>query len=59
MRSVADALRAELRERVAGLDPLARVDLALRLGDEDVVLLAGARGIGVGDARRAIAPCRL
>jgi hypothetical protein len=58
MRSVADDLKAESREQLARLHPMARVELALSLGDEDAMMLARARGIAVADARRLFAARR-
>jgi hypothetical protein len=58
MHSVADELRAESRRRVAALPPADRVALALALGDDDVALLATARGITPVEARAAIAAAR-
>ena len=58
MRSVADALRRELHDQVARLSPAERIELALRLGDEDVQALAAARGITLDDARRVFARAR-
>lgn len=50
MRSVADDLRAEARQALAILSPAERLELALRLGDEDIQLLSAARGIPRDDA---------
>jgi len=58
MRSVADDLRAETRHQAAGLDPLARVQLALELGDADAISLANARGMTVAEARSLCAASR-
>ena len=58
MRSVAEDLRADLRQKVAELGPLARIALALRLGDDDLSALAGARGITPDEARRVFARAR-
>jgi len=58
MRSVADDLKADTRAAVARLDPMARVALALALGDEDASALARARGITVAEARRIFAARR-
>jgi hypothetical protein len=55
MRSVADDLRAESRKKVAGLDVLQRIELALRLGDEDISTLAVSRGITREEAKRVFA----
>lgn len=45
MRSVADQLRVEDRERMRALTPAERLKLSLRLGEADVVLYAPARGL--------------
>jgi hypothetical protein len=58
MRSVADELRDEARRRDAALSPEARIELALRLGDDDARALAVARGISVAAARAEIARSR-
>jgi len=58
MRSVADALRRESRDRVLALDAEARLALALRLGTEDAHLLSAVRGVSLRDAERAIARTR-
>jgi hypothetical protein len=55
MRSVADQLRDETRRDVLRLEPLARIELALRLGDEDAKRLALSRGIPEADSRRELA----
>ena len=55
MRSVADQLREESLRYVLAMDPYARIELALRLGDEDAKLLAAARAIPELDARRELA----
>jgi hypothetical protein len=54
VRSVADDLRRELRERGLRLTPAERVALALRLGDEDANRLATARGMSIEEARLLI-----
>lgn len=51
MRSVADALRNELRAKVAALTPDARVTLALRLGDDDLAVFCAAQRL---DRRAAV-----
>jgi len=45
MRSVADDLREELRERVRRLPVRERMALAFRLGDEDLARLMRAQGL--------------
>lgn len=54
MASVADQLRAETRRSMLVLEPGARLELALRLGDDDVSLLCAARGLSEGDTRLTI-----
>jgi hypothetical protein len=54
MRSVADDLRAETRQRVAGLQATQRLELALALGDSDVELLSAARRFSRDEAVEAI-----
>ena len=58
MRSAADDLRDELRRRTATLDPAARIELALSLGEQDVTALAEARGISREEAKRVFARAR-
>jgi hypothetical protein len=55
MRSVADDLREERRRAVLAMEPLSRIELALRLGDEDTRIFATARCIPEADARRELA----
>jgi hypothetical protein len=55
MRSVADQLREESRRRVQAMEPAARLELALRLGDDDATLLAVTRGIPEAEARHELA----
>ena len=43
--SVADTLRAESQADVQSLAPAQRIDLALRLGDDDVEVYRAARGV--------------
>lgn len=45
MKSVADDLRAELREKMRGLSVQERLDLAFRLGEESVELFRQANGL--------------
>jgi len=54
MRSVADDLRDEGRRRVLAMTPDERLELALRLRDEDLDLFRRARGLSEADARRVI-----
>lgn len=58
MRSIADDLRRESARRVLEMPPAERLELALRLGDDDVALLCAARGISDADARLAFARAR-
>src|SRR5436190_2796202 len=58
MRSVADDLKIESREALASLEPMARIALALALGEQDAGLLACARGITLAQARRRFAAGR-
>ena len=58
VRSVADDLRDELRERVMRMDPAARIELALTLGEQDVDTLMKARGISSEEAKRVFAHAR-
>ncbi len=58
MPSVADDLRRATHERVRALDPFARIELALALGDEDLSALMAVRGITRAEARRAFARAR-
>lgn len=54
MRSVADNLRSEIGDRVLQLPVLARIELALALGGEDLALYAQASGLSPDAARRAL-----
>lgn len=59
MRSrLADALRTDTRREVARLSPAERIDLAFRLGEDDLALLMAARGIDREEATRVIARSR-
>jgi hypothetical protein len=58
MRSVVDELREETRRQIADLSPVARIDLALALGDADLARLCDARQISVEAARAIIARSR-
>ena len=58
MRSVADVLRQEQAQRLATLTPAERLQLAFELGDADVALLAAAKDISAGEARRRLARSR-
>jgi hypothetical protein len=58
MHSVADDLRRESLQAAARLDPWARVELAFRLGEEDVATLARIRGISPDAAKRVFAHVR-
>jgi hypothetical protein len=59
MPSVADQLRDESRRRVLEMSPAARLELALRLGDEDIRLFAAATGLPEADARLVLIRRRL
>jgi hypothetical protein len=54
MRSVADDLRDESRAADERLTPEERIELALRLGDEDLETFRSARGLDVETARRLL-----
>jgi hypothetical protein len=58
VRSIADALRERTHTAVARLAPMARVRLALELGDADANLVATSRGVSVDEARRLLARAR-
>lgn len=55
MRSVADSLRSSTLAGDAARHPAERLEVALRLGDADVSLLAASRAITEAQARRDIA----
>ena len=54
MDGVARTLRRETLAASQSLSASERIQLALRLGDSDAALLAGARGIDVEAARRLL-----
>lgn len=55
MRSeVAEAIRADQRERLAKLTPEQRIQLAFALGRRDIRIYASARGISCAEARREL-----
>ena len=58
MRSIADDLRAGTRELIARLDPMARLQLALELGDADAAAFATLKGLSVTEARCVLAHAR-
>jgi hypothetical protein len=58
MRSIADDLRVETRAVLARLTPNERIDLAFRLGEDDLALLCAARGLAADEARRVFARAR-
>ena len=66
MKSVADDFRAETCMRVLAMSPEERLELALRLGDEDARSLSEARRVDLQAARliirrqrqRGRTPCR-
>ena len=55
MTSVADRLRDESRQRVLAMSPAQRMELALRLGDEDARLYAAANAVSDEEARMLLA----
>jgi hypothetical protein len=55
MTSVADELRDESRRRVLAMNPAQRMELALRLGDEDARLYAAAHAVPEAEARLVLA----
>ena len=55
MISVADQLRDESRRRVLAMSPAQRMELALRLGDDDARLYAAANGVSDAEARLVLA----
>jgi hypothetical protein len=55
MRSVADDLRVESARAIARLTASERIELALRLGDQDVASYLTAHGLTVAEARAALA----
>lgn len=54
MSSVADELRAQRRRELLLLSPAQRMELAFRLGDEDVAVVCSVRGLSEPDARLLI-----
>jgi hypothetical protein len=52
MRSVADDLKRRDREAVLKLSPDERVELALRLGEEDLDSFCRAQGVDIETGRR-------
>jgi hypothetical protein len=54
MRSVADELRRNTHARVLALPMMARIELALQLGDEDAALYAAHAHLEAGEARRRL-----
>lgn len=54
MSSVADDLRAQRTRELLLQSPAERVDLSLRLGDEDVAVVCAARAMSEHDARLMI-----
>lgn len=54
MRSVADHLREETAERLRVLSPAERVELALRLGDDDLETFRRASGLSRAAALREL-----
>jgi len=58
MRSILDDLRDESRRDLARRTPLERIELALRLGDDDVALVCAGRAVSGQEAKRLIARSR-
>jgi hypothetical protein len=58
MRSVADDLRRETGRAAAALTASARIELALRLGDDDVSLFAAMRHVPRAEAVADLARAR-
>jgi hypothetical protein len=58
MASVADVLRNELADRVRAMSPEERLDLALRLGEDDLAAYAASRKIEHSEARRVLRRAR-
>lgn len=58
MRSIADDLRRESAQAVAHLTAAERIDLALRLGDDDVSLHRSAHRLTEGESRAALRRAR-
>jgi hypothetical protein len=58
MRSVADDLRRDGRAALQQLSSSERVELALRIGDDDAAMLSMAAGISIPEARRRLAAQR-
>jgi hypothetical protein len=54
MRSVADDLKRRDREAVLKLSPDERVELALRLGEEDLDSFCRAQGVDIETGRRLL-----
>ncbi|HVL68006.1 MAG TPA: hypothetical protein VM364_12150 [Vicinamibacterales bacterium] len=49
--SVSEALRAESHAAIRRLTPGQRIELALRLGEQDIEMLCAARGCSRAEAR--------
>ncbi len=54
VRSVADDLRRRTVAHVLGLTPLARIELALSIGDDDLDSFARANGLDHDEAKRRL-----
>lgn len=54
MRSVADELHRDTQARVLALPMMARIELALQLGDEDAALYAAHARLAPDEARRRL-----
>lgn len=58
MRSIADDLRTESRRDIARRSPTERIELAFRLGEDDVAILCAAQRVLPEEAKRLIARSR-
>ena len=54
MKSVADALRASLRERVMAMTPDERIALTARLAEADLDIFCAARRMARSEARQLL-----
>lgn len=54
MRSVADQLRRDTQGRILDLPVMARIELSLQLGDDDVALYAAHAHLDLDEARRRL-----
>jgi hypothetical protein len=51
---LADYLREQAADDVRRMEPAARVELALRLGDDDLALYCAAAGIDLDEGRKRV-----